>query len=113
MGRLIQLPNAEQRREVEYRIKAGSTENDLAAWLQLPVKRVRKLFRSELEKIAADAKHEVLSKLYEAAISGTNTSAAIFWAKARYGWRDTGAREPQSLENWPLHRVEVVGAPVE
>ena len=113
MNNLIELPTPDQRREVEHRVKVGGTEQDIADWLQLPVKRVKKLFHSELAKAPVNAKHEVLSKLYEAATSGTNTAAAIFWAKARYGWRDTGARESQSVEILPKHSVDITCAPVQ
>lgn len=101
------LPTEEQLLAVRERIMAGSTEADIAAHLRMSVKRVKRLFRRELKSSAAEAKHEVLSKLYAAAKSGDNNTAAIFWAKARYGWRDTGAADPAALQNWPRLDVKI------
>jgi hypothetical protein len=110
MPRPTQIITDLQRRDVADRIQAGAAEEDLAAHLNMPVERVKRMFRRDLEYYSADAKHQVLSKLYDAAKSGTNTTAAVFWAKARYGWRDTGARDNNNQIVWPRLIVDIDGA---
>lgn len=95
------MPSEEDKQLVRKRVAAGSTIDDVVAHLNVPVKRVQKLFRRELDEAAADAKHALLSKLYEVGTSGSNMTATIFCAKARYGWRDTGSRESDSPASWP------------
>ena len=69
----------------------GATEEDIAAELQIPVKRLQKRFRRELARGNALGKHRILERLYEQADSGKNTSAIALWVKARCGWRDSGS----------------------
>jgi hypothetical protein len=98
---------AEERLAIIDRIRAGANADDLAAHLNMPVERVGRMFRRDIAYHSAEAKHEVLSKLYEAAISGKNMTASIFSAKSRYGWRETGAREHQSDTVWPRIVVDI------
>jgi hypothetical protein len=94
MPRLTRLITYQDRYDLAERIAAGSTEEDVATVLNMPVDRMKRIFRRELAFQAAESKHKVLSKLYEAATSGENINATLFWAKARYGWRDTGTPPP-------------------
>ena len=80
---------------VEQLAQFGATAEGIAAELQIPVARVRKRFRRELERGEAMGKHTVLQKLFENAASGNNMPATSLWVKSRCGWRDTGA-SPQS-----------------
>ena len=107
MRRLLQMPSDQDRLAVRERVMAGATEDDISAYLDIPVKRVKKLFRREFEEGAAEAKHAVLWNLFEAARSGANTTASIFCAKARFGWRDTGARESGVAATWPPFILEI------
>jgi hypothetical protein len=74
--------------------RTGASEEDIAAELQIPLKRLQKRYRREIEKSRAIAKNEMLAHLYETAKSRTNTAATMFWVKTQCGWRDTGASEP-------------------
>jgi hypothetical protein len=69
----------------------GATEEDIAAELEIPLKRLQKRFRRELRTGEAKGKHEVLEKLFETAKACANVAATSLWVKARCGWRDTGA----------------------
>lgn len=111
MPRPTQIITEIQRAEVAYRIQAGAGEDDLAAYLNMPIERVKRMFRRDFEYHTADAKHQVLSKLYDAAKSGTNTTAAVFWAKARCSWRDTGTRDNTNQLVWPRLIVDIDSAP--
>jgi hypothetical protein len=94
-----------QRDDIAGRIRAGANEHDSAAFLTMPVERVKRMLRRDLEKHAADAKHEVLSTLFAAATSGDNINATIFSAKARFGLRDTGT--PQSTYPKEVWKMDV------
>ena len=50
-------------------------------------KTLRKYFRAELGRAAIEANTHVAYSLYKSAISGKDTTAAIFWLKCRAGWR--------------------------
>ena len=85
----------QHKHRVEQLAQFGATPEGIAAELQIPVGRVRKRFRRELERGEAMGKHTVLQKLFENAASGNNMPATSLWVKSRCGWRDTGA-SPQS-----------------
>ena len=75
---------------VERLAQVGASPEDIAAELQIPLKRLHKRFRRQLERGAVQGKHDVLEKLFENASSGANAAATSLWVKARCGWRDTG-----------------------
>ncbi len=79
-----------QKSRVERLAQIGATEEDIAAELQLPLKRLQKRFRRQLEQGSVQGRHQVLEQLYENAQSGSNMAAASLWLKAKCGWRDTG-----------------------
>ena len=85
----------EFRQRVEQLAQFGATPADIAAELQIPLNRLQKRFRRELERGHAIGKNTVLEKLFENASSGNNMPATSLWVKSRCGWRDTGA-SPQS-----------------
>jgi hypothetical protein len=110
MPHLVQLITYSDRCEVAERLQAGSNEEDIASFLNMPIERVRRLFRRELDLHPVESKHKVLSKIYEAATSGKNIPASIFWAKSRFGWRDTGAPGMAGSTAWQPFVVEIDGA---
>jgi hypothetical protein len=68
----------------------GVSDEDIAAQLRLPLRKLQNIFRRELKQGAAEGREQALRKLHAVAISGENLSALTFWVKARCGWRDTG-----------------------
>ncbi len=100
MGKLLHMPSVDQKERVRNLVRIGTAEQDIADELQIPLKRLQKRFRRELEKASAEGKTGVLQKLYDMATSGSNTTATIFWVKAKCGWRDTGAA-PVAPQAWP------------
>ena len=49
---------------------------------------IRKHFRAELDRGAIEAITKVAQSLFRTATEGNNVAAAIFWMKARAGWRE-------------------------
>jgi hypothetical protein len=91
MPKLKFTPSASDRERVREMASTGAAADDIAAQLRLPLKKLQRLFRSELQEGAAEGKQNALDKLKVIALSGENISALIFWVKANCGWRDTGA----------------------
>ena len=91
MGRLLQLPLPEQRERVRALARTGAADEAIAPQVGVPLKRLRKYFRHDLELGRAEGSQQVLDNFHETATSGSNTTASMFWLKAKCGWRDTGS----------------------
>ena len=89
MGRPRFTPTAEQRRMVKSLAAYGLPQSEIAAMLGLrSEKTLRKHFRSELDRGAAEANSQVAQSLYRMATDGKSPAAAMFWLKCRAGWRE-------------------------
>lgn len=80
----------------------GITRNELANWLQMDVKTLRHNYKHELETGATEANIRVAQSLFKMATSGENVAAAIWWTKARMGWKDTSRVENTGADGQPL-----------
>ena len=76
------------RKMVKTMASLGCRHEDIAKIMEMTPKTLRKHFRSELDTGAIEANSKVVQSLFEMATKGKNPSAAIFWAKARCGWRE-------------------------
>lgn len=83
-------PSDEQRRLVRMMAGFGVPQPDIAAHLEIDPKTLRKYFRQELDRGTIEANVKVTQSLFQMATSGKNVAAAIFWMKARGGWRVAG-----------------------
>jgi hypothetical protein len=72
----------------------GVPQNDIAKIVGCSPKTLRKRFRDELDRGAAEANAIVAGCLFAAAKAG-NTAAMIFWMKTRAHWRE---RPPASSD---------------
>ncbi len=54
----------------------------------IDAKTLRKHFRAELDRGTVEANAKVAQSLFQMATQGKNVAAAIFWMKARAGWRE-------------------------
>ncbi|MBC7939898.1 MAG: hypothetical protein H7Z19_09080, partial [Chitinophagaceae bacterium] len=61
---------------------------DIATMLDIDPKTLRKHFHSELARGSIEATAKVGQSLFRMATEGNNVAAAIFWMKARAGWRE-------------------------
>jgi hypothetical protein len=81
----------EQRRQVKAMAGYGVPQDDIAAVLTIDAKTLRKHFWVELQSGAMEANAKVAQSLFQRAVSekgSAGVTAAIFWLKARAGWRD-------------------------
>jgi predicted ArsR family transcriptional regulator len=81
-------PTEEQRRTVRAMSGYGMPQEDIATFLDIDPKTLRKHFQQELEKGSIEATTKVAQSLFRMATEGKNVAAAIFWMKARAGWRE-------------------------
>ncbi len=81
-------PTGEQRNLVRAMSGFGVPQEDIATHLEIDAKTLRKHFRRELDRGTIDANVKVAQTLFNMATVEKNVAAAIFWMKARAGWRE-------------------------
>lgn len=102
-GGVMYAPTEEQRRLVKVMSGFGIPQPDIAAQIGIDAKTLRKHFREELDRGMTEANMRVAQSLFNMATTGGSVAAAIFWMKARSGWREKhevehtgdGVRSPQ------------------
>ncbi len=109
MGAVVE-PTEEQRRTVQAMSGFGIPQADIATLLEVGPKTLRKHCRRELDRGSIEATAKVAQTLFQMATSGQNTAAAIFWMKARAGWREkhevqVTTRPLQGLSDADLHEM--------
>jgi hypothetical protein len=81
-------PTAEQRRLARAMSGLGLPQEQIAMLLEVDPKTLRKHFRDDLDRGMAEANVKIAQSLFNMATVGNNVAAAIFWMKARAGWRE-------------------------
>jgi hypothetical protein len=81
-------PTPDQRRTVKTMAGFGIPHTDIAPFIGIDTKTLRKHFREELDRGMTEANAKVAQSLFHMATQGKNVAAAIFWMKARGGWRE-------------------------
>ena len=81
-------PTEEQRRTVKGMAGLGVPHDGIAVLLEIDPKTLRKYFHNELERGSVEATAKVAQSLFHMATVEKNVAAAIFWMKARAGWRE-------------------------
>ena len=81
-------PTDEQRRLAKAMAGYGVPHEGIAVMLEMDPKTLRKYFSHELERGSIEATAKVGQSLFRMATEGNNVAAAIFWMKARAGWRE-------------------------
>ncbi|WP_372624327.1 hypothetical protein [Falsiroseomonas sp.] len=79
---------ADQRRTVRAMAGFGMPQEEIATFLDIDAKTLRKYFRAELDRGSTEATTKVAQSLFRMATEGNNVAAAIFWMKARAGWSE-------------------------
>lgn len=82
------VPTDEQRRTVRAMSGLGIPQDNIATFLEIDKKTLRKHFREELDRGSIEATTKVAQSLFRMATEGGSVAAAIFWMKARAGWRE-------------------------
>lgn len=78
----------EQRRTVRAMAGLGVPHDGIATLLEIDPKTLRKHCQADLDRGSVEATAKVAQSLFQMATTGKNVAAAIFWMKARAGWRE-------------------------
>ena len=81
-------PSDEERRTVKALSGYGVPQEDIAIHMDMDAKTLRKHYRRELDRGTIEANAKVAQTLFTMATVDKNVAAAIFWMKARGGWRE-------------------------
>lgn len=95
-------PTPEQRKTVRALSGFGVPQDDIAAYVDIDPKTLRKHFRVELDRGSLEATAKVAQSLFNMATSGNNVAAANFWMKARAGWREKNNLEITGKDGTPI-----------
>ena len=103
-------PTPDQRRMARTLSGFGLPHGDIALLLDVDAETLRTCFGTDLDRGRAEANAKVGQSLFGMATAGGSVAAAIFWMKARAGWR-----EKQEIIATPGPAVEwyIEGVPVE
>jgi hypothetical protein len=91
----------------------GIIQAQIATWLQIDLKTLRKHFRRELDTGAIEANVRVANALYTNAVKHNQVTAQIWWTKARMGWKETQVNEQTGPDGSPLTYVVRAPMPIE
>ena len=80
-------PTDKDRQNVETMSAVGIPQDDIAAFLEIDPKTLRKHYRQELDTAAVKANSAIGGALYKKAMAG-DTTAMIWWTKTRMGWSE-------------------------
>lgn len=99
-------PSAEDRKQVELLAGLGIPQEQICLLIQggIDDKTLRKHYRQELQSGVAKANSQVSKSLFQKATSG-DTTAQIWWTKARMGWKDLSRVEHTGAEGEPLRII--------
>ena len=78
----------EQRRTVRAMAGYGVPHEGIATLLEIDPKTLRRHYRKELDRGSVEATAKVAQSLFQMATVEKSVAAAIFWMKARAGWRE-------------------------
>lgn len=94
-------PTDETRAQVKALAGFGIREDEIAKYVGIAPKTLRKHYRHELDVGVTQANINIAQSLYQQAMNGS-TSAAIFWLKARAGWREKQEIEHTGRDGGPI-----------
>ena len=89
MSRNPHKPTPETSAQVEALSGYGITHDEIALYLGIDAKTLRKHYRDVLDKGTIKANVAVARALHKNATESNNVAAQIFWMKTRGGWKET------------------------
>lgn len=98
-------PTDETRAQVLALVGYGIRQDEIARFLSVDPKTLRKHYRDELDTGVVAANEAVARSLHKQATEG-NVAAAIFWMKARAGWREKQEVELTGPGGGPIQTLD-------
>ena len=106
-GRPPYEPTKEGRKMVEAMSASGIPQDDICLVLGITKKTLRKHFSFELDTAATKANAKIAQTLFNKAIAG-DTTAAIWWTKARMRWSEKAVHEHSGPDGGPIQAESTV-----
>lgn len=106
VGRPQHKPTDQDRASVKAMASYGVPEREICVVIGIDAKTLRKHYRDELDKAHIEANTKVAQSLYDQAVKSGNVSAAIWWTKARMGWKETARQELTGEGGGPVQTVD-------
>lgn len=94
-------PTESSRAQVEALSGYGVRHDEIALYLEIDPKTLRKHYRDQLDKGHIKANVGVARALHKNATEG-NVTAQIFWMKTRCGWKETAVHEHTGASGGPI-----------
>lgn len=94
-------PTEEQKKMVEQMSAVGIPQEGIARVIGIDPKTLRKHFRDELDTAAVKANAKIGGTLFNKAVNG-DTTAAIWWTKARMHWSEKQEHEHTGKDGGPI-----------
>ena len=91
-------PTDDQRRTMRALSGYGVPHVQIATFIGIDAKSLRKHYRDELDRGMVEANIKVAQSLFALATVEKSVPAAIFWLKARAGWREKVELEHSGIE---------------
>lgn len=101
MSDVRHVPTDDSRKMVRLLSGVGVPQDDICVMIGVSKPTLHKYYRHEIDIGLAEANAKVAQTLFKQATSG-NISAAIFWAKARMGWREKQEVEITGKDGGPV-----------
>jgi hypothetical protein len=110
MARPHHQPDEMQRRQVEALAGYGVPEAEISGMIGIDPKTLRKHYRHELDFGHTKANAKVAENLYRKATGEGRESviAAIFWLKARGGWKEVSVNQHTGIDGKPIEQVHEI-----
>ena len=100
MENITEPLNTDRRARIAQLARAGAADEDIAAELLMPLKRLRRRFRIELKRGRAMGRNQIVESFFDNVKSGNSMPITMFWLKSQCGWRDTGpTQDPRPIQS--------------
>lgn len=106
-GRPPYVPTEEGQKMVEAMSASGIPQDDICLVLGITKKTLRKHFSFELDTAATKANAKIAQTLFNKATGG-DTTAMIWWTKARMRWSEKAVHEHSGPDGGPIRAESTV-----
>lgn len=109
-GKPEHVPTQDSQKLVSALVGFGVTQDEIAAYVEIDPKTLRKHYARELATGKTRANAAVARRLFSAAVEEGSVAAMIFWLKVQAGWSEKVQHEHSGTDGGPIemkitHRV--------
>lgn len=108
MAKPLHEPTEKTRSEVVALTSFGVRQEEVATYLDIDPKTLRKYYRRELDTSLIKTNMQVAKSLFRNATENENVSAQIFWLKTKAGWKEDKEEEKPQDTSITINLVDAV-----